>query len=147
MQKLNFSTGILNFSYVGHESKQCLWQNPWTYVLPKFLDLWPIKIVSALFATTNSIYAKSQNGVCTKNQGCQLYPFFQELLCKTFKNLNLVNIVLRGRRAGGYDFCKPAGVISSQGAKPRGLKWLPRVSKNHTPPNRQPRNGIAILVC
>ena len=88
LQKLNFSTGILNFSYVGHESKQCLWQNPWTYVLPKFLDLWPIKIVSALFATTNSIYAKKVKMVfvlcSTKNQGCQLYPFFQELLSKNF---------------------------------------------------------------
>ena len=27
------------------------------------------------------------------------------------------NIVLRDRRAGGYGFCKPAGVISSQGSQ------------------------------
>ena len=27
------------------------------------------------------------------------------------------NIVLRDRRAGGYGFCKPAGVISSQGSE------------------------------
>ena len=47
----------------------------------------------------------------------------------------LRNIVLRDRQAGGYDFCKPAGVISSQGAKPRGMKLLPRVSKNHMPPS------------
>ena len=46
-----------------------------------------------------------------------------------------MNIVLRDRQAGGYDFCKPAGVISSQGAKPRGMKLLPRVSKNHMPPS------------
>ena len=42
---------------------------------------------------------------------------------------------MRDRQAGGYDFCKPAGVISSQGAKPRGMKLLPRVSKNHMPPS------------
>ena len=27
------------------------------------------------------------------------------------------NIVLRDRREGGYGFCKPAGVISSQGSE------------------------------
>ena len=28
-----------------------------------------------------------------------------------------------------------------------GMKWLPRVSKNHMPPNRRSRNVIAVLVC
>ena len=54
------------------------------------------------------------------------------------------NIVLRDRQAGGYDFCKPAGVISSKGAKPRGMKLLPRVSKIICLPAWRSRNSIAI---
>ena len=41
-------------------------------------------------------------------------PFCATCVRKAIKN---GNIVLRDRRAGGYGFCKPAGVISSQGSE------------------------------
>ena len=55
------------------------------------------------------------------------------------------NIVLRDRWAGGYGFCKPAGVISSQGSEaPEGWNGSQGLAKNHMPPNRRSRNSIAI---
>ena len=54
-----------------------------------------------------------------KDTGIKEYRMFT--LMQKYQNI-LKNIVLRDRRKGGYGFCKPAGVISSQGAKPRGMK-------------------------
>ena len=48
----------------------------------------------------------------TKN----VYLLYKLLLNLLFSKL-YSNIVLRDRRAGGYGFCKPAGVISSQGSE------------------------------
>ena len=52
---------------------------------------------------------------------------------------------MRDRRAGDYGFCNPReSYFIPRGEAPRDEIRIPRVSKNHMPPNRQSRNSIAL---